>query len=368
MTAMLTKGTKNRTREEIARLIESVGGQLEPTSGRNTFMLSISVLKEHLPLAIDLLSDMLLNPSFDEKEFDTVKKMALFGLKREQENPFMANMREVHKALYGSHPYAMLPNGTYESVSSLTRQDVARFHETYCRPGSMVLAVVGDVNQQELVGNLEEAFKGFADAPVPSLAFPAIPDQKEALRKELHGTQPALGVGSLAFRTVAMKDKDRYAFDVLDSMLGSMGGRIFVNLRDRDALAYELGCTSRVQLDRGFFWFYVRTSPENIEKFFAGVRRELDSLANEEIPADELERAKNSVIGAFIAEQQTNRSQAMSYALDTIYDVGEHDIAHYPEHISAISTDDIKRIVKTYLVPESAVFVVTQPAAKKEKD
>ncbi len=364
MTAMLTRGTKKRGREEIAQLTESVGGRLEPTSGRNTFMLSISVLKEHLPLAIELLSDMLMNPAFNEKEFDTLKKMALFGLKREQENPFMGNMREVHKALYGSHPYAMLPNGTYESVSSLTAKDVAQFHGTYCRPSNMVVAVVGDVNEKEIAQKLEEAFKGFADAPVPPLAFPPIPEQTETLRKELQGTQPALGVGSLAFRTVSMRDRDRYAFDVLDSILGGMGGRVFVNLRDRDALAYELGCTSRVQLDRGFFWFYVRTSPEKIEKFFEGVRRELDSLLNEGLPADELERAKNSVIGSFIAEQQTNSSQAMSFALDTIYEVGEHSTARYPEHISAVTAEDIKRIVKSYFAPESAVFVVTKPAEK----
>lgn len=366
MTIMLTKGTRTRSREKIAELIESVGGRLEPTSGRNTFMLSISVLKEHLPLAVDLLSDMLMNPAFDEKEFDIVKKTTLFNLKREAEDPFNANIREVHKALYGSHPYARLPQGTYESVSLLTREDVVQFHETFCRPSNMVIAVVGDVNRQEVVEMLENAFKGFTDAPVPLPAFPPLPEQKEAVRIELQGTQPALGVGSLVFRTVSMRDRDRYAFDVLDSLLGSMGGRIFVSLRDRDALAYELGCASRVQLDRGFFWFFVRTSPENIEKFFEGVRRELDLLVSDGIPAEELERAKNSVIGAFIADQQTNSSQAMSLALDTIYDIGEHATARYPEHISAVTADDIKRIVKTYLAPENAVVVVINPAERRD--
>ncbi|MDQ7778140.1 MAG: pitrilysin family protein [Planctomycetota bacterium] len=365
MTNMLTLGTKSRTRAQIAETIEAVGGHIEPTSGRNTFMVSISVLKEHLPLAVELLGDMLMNPSFDEKEFETLKKVALAGLKREAENPFMPNIREIHKMLYGAHPYSMLPNGTIETVSKLTPESLAEFHRAYCRPKNMVIAIIGDVNKDQVVELVGKAFKSFEDASIPEMKLPEIPDQTEAVRKDVQGAQQNLGIGSMAFRTVTMREPDRYAFDVLDSILGSMGGRIFINLRDKEALAYELGCVSRTQLDRGYVWFYIRSTPDKIDKFFVGVRRELDSLVNDPIPAEELERAKNSVIGAYISEQQTNGSQAMSVALDTIYVMGEHGSEKYPDHIRSVTADDIKRIVKTYLAPEKALIVVTKPAEKK---
>ncbi|MBI3096631.1 MAG: insulinase family protein [Planctomycetes bacterium] len=259
MAQLLTRGTASRSADDIALAVESVGGALGATGGRNSFLVSTSMLKEHFGLGLELLADVIQRPAFAETEVEKLRVELISAVKESLEDVNRINGRRFARLLYGTHPYALAPEGTPESLAAIRREDILAYHRLCARPDNSVLAISGDVQPDEMRALVEKAFAGFAKGTEPLPAVPAVPAVTQAIREEGFKEGKQLGVAMLGFPSVSVKEADRYPLEVLASILTGLGGRLFEEVRGKQALAYNVGCFSNPQLDPGYFAFYVFT-------------------------------------------------------------------------------------------------------------
>ncbi|MBI3269977.1 MAG: insulinase family protein [Planctomycetes bacterium] len=363
MADLLTRGTKTRAAEEIARSIESVGGVIDSVSGKNAFGLRLTVLKKDLDLGLDVLADCLANPAFAEKELEQVRQEVLSAIRLKTDQVWDANSILFSKLFYGAHPYGLYPLGTLETVEKLSREDLRAFHARHCVPSNMVLALAGDLTAAEAEAAVRKAFGGFAGGPADPPAIGPVPDLVSAVREVRELPDKNLAAVLWGFKTVAFHHPDRYPLEVLQNLLSKMGGRLFVHLRDEKALAYNVGCFSAVNLDPGYFGFYIMAQPHNVEPAVAAMREEIEVLKRELVSEEELATAKSTVIGGAMSDLQTNSSQAQSVALDQLYGLGYLEHFHLPERIAEVSREEILRVARTYFDLNRSLLTITRPGA-----
>lgn len=349
MASALTRGTRRRPAEEVHERIEAVGARLDQFSGKNSFGLQATCLTEHLDLALGQLAECLAEPAFDPDQVELVRRLTLSAIAKQAEDSLTQDMILLNRSLYGDHPYGRPQLGREESVKAITRDDLVAFHAAWCRTSNAVVCVVGDVSVEEARRKVEAAFAGVASTSitVPPLA-PAPP---LAGRREVEQTVPGRNLGALCvgFPTVSFRHPDAYALDVIQQVLSGLGGRIFVRLRDEQALAYEVHCLAANNLDPGAFLFLTRTTPDKFAPCLEGLAEELARLSREAVPADELARAKNSLVGSRIADLQRNQDQAQGMALDELYGLGYGHYWQYIDRVEAVTADDVRRVARAYL-------------------
>lgn len=349
MASALTRGTRQRTAEEVHEAIESVGGRLEPFSGKNSFGLQVTCLTQHLDLAIGLLGECLAEPAFDPDQVELVRRLTLSAIARQLEDAMTRNMILLNRALYAEHPYGRPHLGWEETVRAIQRDDLVAFHAAWCRSSNAVVGVVGDVSVEEARSKITAALGGLPSAPVVPHLVPAPPSL--ATRTDVEQTIPGKNLGSLCvgFPTVSFRHPDGYALDVVQQLLSGLGGRLFVRLREEQALAYEVHAVAASNYDPGAFLFMTRTTPDKFDACIEGLGAELARLATDPVPEDELARAKNSIVGSRIGDLQRNQDQAQGMALDELYGLGYEHFWRYIDRIEGVSAEDVRRVARTYL-------------------
>lgn len=358
---MLTRGTQTRSAQEMAREVESLAGSLEGFSGRNTIGIQADFLSRFFPQAMELLSDALLNCAFPEQELEREKPRLLASIRRERDQPTRLAMRLFTQTLFKVHPYGFRLEGSEESLSSMGRQDLVDFAAKVLVPSNAVLSIVGDVSVAEarkwtlryLGGWHSEKFSPPEIPREPPLGAP----------REVRDRQPLQQVHLLlGFPGTTLDSPDRLALEVLDTVLSGQGGRLFRELRDRQGLAYSVTSFSQVGLDPGFFATYVATSPENFELALEGLRHQLELVATQPVSPQELERAKEHIVGSYEIRHQTHASQAMTLALDERYGLG-HDFGQkYLEAIRGITTEQVLDVAARYLRMDRSVVAILGPS------
>ncbi len=349
MASALTRGTGRRSAEEVHERIEAVGARLDQFSGKNSFGLQATCLTEHLDLALGQLAECLAEPAFDPDQVELVRRLTLSAIAKQAEDSLTQDMILLNRALFGDHPYGRPQLGREDSVKAIAREDLAAFHAAWCRTSNAVVCVVGDVSVEEARRKVEAAFAPVASAPISVPAIAPVPPV--AGRREVEQTVPGRNLGALCvgFPTVSFRHPDAYTLDVIQQVLSGLGGRIFVRLRDEQALAYEVHCLAANNLDPGAFLFLTRTSPDKFALCLEGLADELAQLAREDVPADELARAKNSLVGSRIADLQRNQDQAQGMALDELYGLGYGHYWQYLERVEAVTAADVRRVARAYL-------------------
>lgn len=359
---MLTRGTRSLAANEIAERIESMGGRISGFSGRNTFGLKGRFLSRFFDEGISLYTDILLHPAFPEGELKKVKGDVLKEIETEEDNLFMTTIRLLDSHLYRGHPYGMDPLGSKESVERIDRTDLLKYYRSHVKGRNMVIAVVGDVDSYEVIDRLEKAFatlpKGEAFAPeLPQVKPPKGIVKAEKVRKEREQAHIALG-----FIAPSLKDPDRYPMEVLTEILSGMGGRLFIELRDKRGLAYVVSAFFRPGYNTGSFVVYMATSPQNLNVSIAGIRDELKKLLLGRISTEEVEEAKSSIIGRYEIGLQSNSAQASDMALNELFGLGFDEFRRYSEKIKAVTVDDVKRVAKRYIDMDSYVLSILKPS------
>jgi zinc protease len=237
MTAeLLTKGTERRSAEQIAEEIEGVGARLFANAGNDFFSVGTSVLTEHVELAFDLVSDVLLNATYPDEELELARKRALSGLKLEKSNPGALASRYFMRSLYGDHPYGR--SATEESVENITREAVQQYAATYLKPGGGLLVLSGDISLDE-GKKLAERFLGSWSGRPPAADYPAPPPARETSILLVHrpgSAQSNIRVGNLALRP---GDDTYYPMVVANKILGGgTDARLFMILLEQKSWTY----------------------------------------------------------------------------------------------------------------------------------
>jgi len=358
---MLTRGTDTRSAARIAQEIESMAGDLEGFSGRNSFGVTVESLSQNFPQAMDLFSDVLLHPSFGQQEVERARREILAEINREGDNLLKTTVNLFLNALYSEHPYKFNPLGTVDTVTSFNGNDIRAFYRKYATPENLVITIVGDVDEDEALSVVKEKFgamkKGAESAPeVPA---PAAPEKiTELVETKPDKAQTHIIMGFLA---PSLGDKDTYAFEVLNTVLSGQGGRLFLELRDKKSLAYTVTSFYTPGIEPGFFGVYIGTAPQKEAEAVSAIKEQLGLVLEKGITDDELGRAQNYLVGSFEIGLQQNSSQAAKITFDELYGLGWDEYKKYPEEIYAVTKEDVLKAARKYIDLDKYTLVIVKP-------
>lgn len=362
LAALVTRGTKTRSAEEIVHEVEGMAGSIGGFSGRNSFGLRAEMLAKNWDRGLEILADCILNSEFPEAEIEKERRHVLDELHAQEDNLTSVAFRLFTQTLYTRHPYRFDVLGTPESVAGFTRRTLRDYYARHMPVSEMTLAIVGDVDPERVI---EKATGLFGAQEGPRREPPRVPREDfrrrrgpvEAIRY-LDRQQAHLVVG---WPGTTLDDPDRYALEVLATVLSGQGGRLFVELRDRRGLAYRVNAFSLEGIDPGYFAVYIACSPQNLESAFEGIREEIRKVIEEPVGAAELERAQKYLVGTHEISLQRRAALASTLAFHESYGLGHDEYLRYSAGILAVDAAQLLRVAREYLVWERAVVATVKP-------
>lgn len=360
VSGMLTKGTQNHSDEELALAIERLGGSIKGYSGRNTLGVTADFLADDFSEALDLIADVVRNPSFDEQELEKQRDDILFQISRREDELTRLVFDLFSKKLYRKHPFRFPILGSAKSIKKLTAADLQKFYRDQTVPENLIFTIVGDLTEKQVVEAIDSRFGDLAAA---SFTPPDVPTEKPAgkIRKEVIKRDKEQAHLMLGFLGTTFTDPDRYSLEVLNSILAGQGGRLFVRLRDRMHLAYSITSFTAEGIDPGYFAVYIGTSPGNVEVAVEEILVMLDQVRDENVTEAELLRAKRYMIGLYEMDLQTNSSQASNAGFNEAYGLGYAGYKHYAQRVQAVTADQVREIARKYLLTDRYTLAIVQP-------
>ncbi len=366
LSRVILKGTKTRTAEQLADEIETVGGSIGGESGSNSFSVSAQVMQPDLKLGLDILADVLLNPTFPEKAVAREKQIQLAGIKHEDEEMTTIARNLMRRSLFPGHPYGLRSNGTPESIGKLGQEDLAAFWKKYVVAKNGVIAIFGNVKVAEVKALVEKAF---AEMPAGEAAFdkPVAPKPLEKSISVEEHKDKAQAIVMVGYHGADMFSPDREALELIDTASSDLGSRFFIRIREKLGLAYFVGAGQTLGLVTGPFIFYLGTSPEKVEQVQAEFADEISKLAQDGLTEAELRRAKEKLMGQQDIRNQSNDAFAYATALDELYGLGFDHYKKEKAALEAVTLEETKRVANKYFATKPAVTAIVRPKAKKEK-
>jgi zinc protease len=363
MASLLTKGTKNQSKTEIAKAIEDVGGSIQSSSGHNVVSVSVSVLKEHLDIALDLLSDVVLHPAFPESEIEKQRRETLMAIQRLDEDWPTEISRLFKRHYYRKHPYRNDVIGSAKAVESFSRKDMRDFYESIMMPNNAVLAVFGDIDPVIVTSRAEKAFRdfrpGILEQPIIEMETEnIIQDENFAIFNDK--TSAAILVG---YNGLTLADRDRPVVDVLDAIVSGIqypSGWLHDALRGGDKnLVYVVHAYPAFGIDGGYFGIMAQTTLDNYEEVLKIILDKMALMQDTEVGSTTLGRAKNMCITTHEIGLERIASQASSAAVNEILGLGHDYDGEYPGLIQRVSAGDILRVARKLF--SHHLIVATKP-------
>ncbi len=356
---LLTKDTASRSHEEIAERIESAGGSFGNFAGNNSFGLSVEVMPDDAELALDLLEEALLRPAFDPETFAREKEAEAAELKESLDEIFDFGLKSLRTRFFGTHPLAVEPEGTLESLESLRLEDVRALHGKLVDAANLVVAVAGDYDAAAVTERLRDIIgrvpaNGFAPAD-PAFAQPDSPgihretmDRKQAV---LFHAYPDVGVTSGDYATG----------EVMDELFSGMSSRLFERVREELGLAYFVGSSRITALNTGMFYLYAGTQPGQEGAVFREMEAEIRRVKQGEVTAEELRRCQTRIKARRRMKSQTNASRAMENGLQALFGLPINDGAARDAQTERVTVDDLRRFAAEYFRDGAAVRLTVGP-------
>lgn len=360
LSSMLTRGTAKRSREELSKEMEEMAGGVGGFSGWNTMGASGKFLSKFFDKGLAIFADIVMNPTFPEDEIEKLRKDTIAAIIRQEDYLPGYTFKLLYKELFRTHPYGMPSIGTEETVKYFNRDDLQRHYEDFFVPERTVMTIVGDVNTDQAIERVNALFKNFT-RPAGKLPVPAQDEPLAGVRTTGDVKQKAQTNTGIGFRGATIKDEDRYALKVMNEVLSGQSGRLFLELRDKQSLAYSVSSFSREGVDPGLIGFYIASAPDKKDAGIRGIFSELEKLTKKKITDDELNRAKRSIIGGYEIGLQEVSGQASDMANNELFSFGYGFSKEFPKKIDAVTAEDVLRVARKYLTLDSYVISVVGP-------
>ncbi len=363
---LLTRGTASRTGDQIAHAAEAMATDLSGFAGRNSIGLSLHSLTRNADAGLDLLFDCLTGATLPEAEIEVARKSQLQDLRHASDAPARTAFRAALSELYGDHPYALDTLGTEQSVQGLDRDQLLALLRGRLAPGAdaagrprLIWAAAGDVDADRLAARIAEACPAVPDAlDVPVRRDAGFPADKRVLRLSADKAQAHV---VLAFPGTRLDHPDRFALAVLSTVLSGQGGRLFLQLRDKQSLAYTVTSMSSEGVDAGHFAFYIGTSPDKVDTALAGLYDQIDQLVQRPITAEELDRARQLLAGGHAIGLQSSGARAATLCFNELYGLPRSTWGTWLDSMLAVSADDVHQAAQRYLTVGRHVEAVLAP-------
>jgi zinc protease len=363
---LITRGCGKLDATALADRIDRLGGSLGGVAGRNSFGIAAEWLARSWHTGLDLLADCILDPELAGDELTREKRQLLADQTAQNDNPTQVAFRLFSETLYGAHPYARDVLGSSAALDALDRTALAAFYRTHYPVSALTLSIVGDVDIDDVVARVTKRFGALRQAkpPLPAIAPPRF-DGRTAEEREvyrfLERAQAHLVIG---FPGATVDAKDRFALEVLVTVLGGQSGRLFAELRDKQGLVYRVSAHSVEGVDPGFVAIYLSCAPDKLDAAVAAVRAELDHVRKDGITADELARAQSYLVGSHQIAMQRRAAVANAIAYHEAYGLGWKSWAAYDDAIRAVTLADVAAAATTYLRDDRAITATVRPPAK----
>lgn len=356
----ITEGTAHYTASQIHSMVEARAGSIAGFSGRNSMGVTLEVPSPYFNSCLPLFADVIRYPTFPDEEVERRRGIIISSIKSQLDQPRLLAMRLFRSELFHQHPFGMNVLGTEASVGQISREDLMNNYQSFAVPANMVIAVVGDVRADKVKAKMEELFKDWVAEP-----YEALPPARELPPSEYREVVECRDVNQtnivIGFQGTSITSEDRYSIAVLNSVLSGMSGRLFTKLRGKQSLAYSVYAFSEEGLDPGLLAVYIGTAPEKEETSRESLMAELKRIRGEPVSTEELNRAREVLVGDFEIGLQRFHTQAAHYALDELYGLGFRESERYDEKIGAVSKDQVLQAANKYIKPESRVAAVVRP-------
>jgi predicted Zn-dependent peptidase len=359
---LLFKGTATRRAVEIAEAVESVGGDMNAATGQEVTQFYVRVPDRYLPLAIDILSDIVWSPALRPDDVESERHVILEEIRMRDDTPDDLVHDVFANALFPGHPLGREIAGTEETIAAMPRDDIAAYHRAHYHAENVVVAVAGNVFHDDVVRMVEAALPSSTDARARPArlngADAGEPESIAVVERPLEQAHLVLGM-----RALPRHDPDRYALTVVDQVLGGgMSSRLFQEIREQRGLAYSVFSYRSAFEETGALAVYCGTSPEHVDEVLDVVGAQLDRLVDDGgVENGELERAKGHLTGslALSLESSSSRMNRIGRAELTLDEVPEID--EVVARVEAVEADDVARVIERVVAPRRRTLAVVGP-------
>jgi zinc protease len=364
MGKLLLKGTQSRSAEDIAREIESIGGSIDSYGGNNSFGVTAEVLTNDFDIGLNLLADVLLNPSFPQPALEREREIQLAGIRSQRDHLLQSASKAMRRALFGETGYGLDALGSEKSVQKIQIEDLKQFHARYAVPDNCVLAIYGDIDAMAVKSAVERVFALWKPRAASAAAEASnAGGSLGSIRRVSETRDKKQAVVVVGYQGTSLHDPDRYPLELLQESCSDLGSRLFMRVREKLGLAYYVGAQNFLGLAPGYFVFYAGTMPEKVDLVEKELLAEAELLRLEGLSEEELKRAKAKVIGQKKIARQDLGGFAMTTALDELYGLGYAHTDSEDALYEAVTLDHVKAVARKYLKPDAFVIATVKPAA-----
>ena len=353
---MVFKGTAHRSAEEIARQVDSIGGNIDAFTAKECVSFSIKVLDEHLPIALDVLSDLVLNPVFDAQDITRERGVILEEIKMDEDNPDYLVHEIFTQNFWKDHALGRPILGTRDTVRRFERPPVFDFYRQRFSPGNVIITAAGFLSHEpfvELVNKYFSAMKpvsnGFHSAP-PKIVPRIILRNKKSLEQ----VQICVGVPSYP-----ITHEKRHSSYILNTVLGGgMSSRLFQNIRERQGLAYAIYSDLNPYRDTGCLSIYAGTSRASAIKVVESTVSEFRKLKGETVPPEELRRAKDQLKGSLMLSLESSNARMSNLARQEMYFDRFYGLDELIKKIESVTADELQQLANQFFTTENVAVTI----------
>jgi predicted Zn-dependent peptidase len=353
---MVFKGTKRRSAEAIAREVDSIGGNIDAFTAKECISFSIKVLDEHVPIALDVLSDLVLDPIFDEQDITRERGVILEEIKMDEDNPDYLVHEIFTQNFWKDHPLGRPILGTRDTVRKFERGPVVDFYTQRFASGNIIITAAGYLNHEHFVELVSQHFaalkpmsNGFHSAP-PKIVPRIILRNKKSLEQ----VQICVGVPSYP-----ITHEKRHSSYILNTLLGGgMSSRLFQNIRERQGLAYAIYSDLNPYRDTGCLSVYAGTSRTSATKVVESIVSEFCKLKTERVSDEELRRAKDQLKGSLMLSLESSTARMSNLARQEMYFDRFYGLDELIEKIEGVTAEELQELANTFFQPENIAVTV----------
>jgi len=364
---VLDRGTTSRSADAIAEELDDRGVSLRVMTARHTMAVTCTCLSEDFDALLAMVVDIVRNPAFPAAEFAKRHIECMSALRQDEDNPAVRAAEALFEMLYGTtHPYGRRAKGTLESVARITRDDLVAHHRSYFSPRRLSLVIAGDVSAPRSIDRAAAELDGWSSPSGGSDPELPVTPQVER-RREIRIDVPGKAQSDIAygFVTIRRSDPRYYAYSVMNNVLGQfgLGGRLGDNIRERQGMAYYAYSAIDPSIGEGPLFVRAGVDPANVERAVAAIDHEIRTLGRDGPTAAELTQSQQYLIGSIPRSLETNAGIASFLATSEQFGLGLDYDRRLPEHLRAVTLDEITAAARELLDPDRAAVAIAGPAS-----
>jgi len=368
---MLFKGTRKYPAGAIEDILNKYGGSIEGYTSYDYTGYSVTILKDHLDVAMDVLKEMIAEPAFDQGEMKKEMSVIEREMDMNKDDPARRISRMTFETAFLKHPYRLPPIGYKENFKKLSRPDLIKFFKVAYAPEKITIAVVGDIDRQDALDKIAMSFGKLPRGNNTIIARPEEPPQ--AIKRLLEERADIDGAYmNISFHSMDLLDRDLYAMDLLSFILGQGESSVLnESLRMKDQLVLSVSAYNYTPKDPGLFVVSSVLKEENVNKAMDATLSQIENLKQNSVSEYDLQKAKNNFIADYAYQKETIESQANDIAQSQILTGSPNFYRQYIENIKSVKAEDIKQVASKYLNAQNMTVTVLSKsgnALKRENE